>query len=508
MSRRSRFAPRLEVLEDRTVPSLTLSYLSGGSLTISGIPRGELDVKHVGTVASMFRITDAGSFLGQYSITGNLSISLSYRTADIKIDLGGGTISGTTTINLGNGFIGSGTSSVDVYDDSGASPAGKIGGGLTIQNGNGHELLDVGTFRDPVGGGFTTDPIRVGSNLSVTGRTANNGPGNSLIVDAGTIVGGSANLTQVHNLALGGTSTLSNLTSIGGGLTLNDSGALVHLSAVVTASIGGSVNVTGTTVDDSFTLQSNGTTNSGRVRGSLTVNLLDGQSFGDRILLASGTEVDGNAQLTAGANTSTALGDQLSPLGSVMQSLTVTMGNNTNSLYFSPQNVGDQVPFVGGDMTVTAGNGTNYIGTSVTGPFNGTIVGSTLGGLSITLGTGDNGSALDPMVIAPNLINGNIVWKSGFDQSTSSFGLGQAFVQLGNFGLTGNSYSYNVSMTFGNDDDSLVVDIGLGTITTNDPAPLGPTWFIDGQGATTQNTFHLASGNEGVPFNLVNWTIV
>ncbi len=459
---------QLEQLEDRCVPALSAS-LSAGSLMISGTPTGELDIVGTPANANSFRITDNGHAVGAgtYTILSNLTVSLTSRPAALKFDLNGNRIPGNVLLALGSGYSGpAGSFPVDVYDDSGLT-TNRIGGTLQIINGNGHETVYVGVGPD----GFTLDPVTVAGATTVSMSNSNNvGPGNGLIIGAGSTLLGSVGITKVENVAVGSTSAGSPLTYLGVDLTINNQTQLKALQAVVTADVGRNLNIQGTQLDDSFTLQDNGTTGSGLVHGSMTVSLYDGQANGDQIFLGANTRVMGPAGISAGANTNTMTGDQFSVFGEIDGTLTVNMGNNTNSLYFRPQDFSSPMPFVGNNMTVNAGSGTNYIGTSATGEFQGTIVGY----LNIVLGSGNNGSAFDPMVIAAS-VGTKLYWTSGN---------GQDFVQLGDFTASGTSYNYTVQMQFGSNDDTLIVDIGSGVMAGT----------ADGGGRVTFNTFNVMSG--------------
>jgi len=450
-------------------------------LNLSGAPNGQLDIMH--TTGSTFTVKDNGVGVGagSYNILGSLTISMPYRFADVKIDLNGGTIPGSVTIGLGNGFVGSGTSSVDIYDSS-LTGTGTVGGTVTILQGDGHETLDIGAFRDPVALTTTPEPIRISGNLTVAASSSSGSFGNALNVAAGTNILGTVQSTLFSEVAVGSTTSGAALTTIGGGLTINDYSSLRALQAVVTGVVDGSLAVTGTELDDIFALQQF-TSGGGLVKGNLNVNLEDGQSAGDRIVLDDNTMILGNAQLTAGANTNTSTGDQFEIFGTTVlgaSGLTVQMGNNTNSLDFTAHNIGGPLPFIADNMTITAGNGNNIIGMMATGTFDGTIGGN----LSITLGSGDNGLAGNPIVIEAQ-VGKTLTWHSGN---------GPAVVQLGNFSTDGNSESYTVSMVFGNDDDSVTVDIGAGTITGT----------INEGGRQTANTFTLLSGNEAPGFQVLN----
>jgi hypothetical protein len=480
---------RLEVLEDRTVPSLTTSLLYNGSLSISGMPRGELVIKHVGGFASSFHVTDNGLNVGTFNVLHDVYINLTYRVQDIVIDLNGGRIPGNVVINLGNGLLGSGNPGVSIFDDSGASPTGRIGGSVTIVRGNGFENVNIGSISGTVTPPYF--PVTINGNVTVAAAVSGGTFGNSLIVDAGTRIGGSLSSSLISNVTIGSPASGSPLTSIGGTVSISDAGSLRPLSAVVTADVGGNLFVTGTNLDDSFTLGqlSPATPNSGLVQGSLSVNLASGQSNGDLITLEDNSQVNGNALLMAGGN----LGvnpDLFRIGGTVNGNLTVNMGDGLNSLQFTEQQLGELVPpTVGGSMFYTAGNGSNtfFFGPDVPGDPQPMIFHN----LFITLGSGDNGTQATPNIMAA-YVGGTLTWHSGN---------GQNFVQLGNSSVDGNTENYIVNMVFGNENDYLAIDIGaLGVISGRADGggrnPLVPPFV---------NTFNDISGNYIGTLTLVNF---
>jgi hypothetical protein len=486
---RSRLA--VERLEARDCPALAASF-SGGSLSLSGVPLGELDIVHTGSIASTFHVTDGGRNLGTYTLSSNLTVTLMNRPADIKINLNGGRIPGSVTIDLGNGYIGSkppGQFSVDLYDNN-ATPSGTIFGSVTIRRGNPQETLNVGAFRDPVGLTTTPDPITIRGGLTIAAARASSGQGVALDLAAGTTVFGSVSTTLVAQAAIGSATTGSPLTHVGGDLSINNSGNGRRLQFADFGTVSGNLNVTGTQLDDSIALQQ-ASPGGGMVGKNLIINTGDGLSNGDQVLLGPNTLVSGSATITSGGNSNTTTGDQISVLGEVDHDLTINMGDNMNSLYFAPQNVGDPTPFVGGNMTVTAGNGTNNIGIGTagnpgqTGPFAGRVNQT----LTFTLGAGDNGSSLFPMVIAPDLSTGTgiINWTSGN---------GQDFLQLGASTTLGIAdFSPVVNIVFGNQDDTFILDIG----------PTGLlSGLVDGGGRVVQNTLTILSGNSS-PSNFMNF---
>jgi hypothetical protein len=501
---RARTLLKLEQLEDRCVPSATPGIAVSttcNTLTLSGTPHGELDVTHVGAASTpTFTITDNGVPVGTgtYKLTGGLQLNLNSEPADVKINLAGGAIPGPLSINLGAGYTGAnppGLHSVDLYDSVGG---GKIGGSVCIQYGDGEETFNVGYLQINPLGILTPQPITIAGNLTVYASPSSQAqPGNDLRIGDGSTVTQSVSTANVAQFSLGSGSSNAPLATVNGDVCINDACSLVPLVANVFGKVGCNLTVLGTNLDDSFSLQNNRTHGSGTINGYLAVDLGNGQQFGDQILLGSGTTVNGNALLVAGNNLNTLTGDQFRIYGSVDENLTVLMGNTMNSLYFNQVNgpySGNQIPFVGGSMLVAAGNGTNVIGQQATGEFAGQINGN----LSFLLGSGDNGSIADPIIIAPITastatthvggIGGTFLWLSGN---------GQDVLQLGDSttgAATGNTYNFKAWILFGNNDDTFNLDIGSSAMGAPFTGVL--TGTINGGGRVTANTFNLITGND------------
>src|SRR5579862_2028874 len=102
--------PRIcvEPLEARDCPSLT-EVLSGSTLFIYGLPTlnstyaGTGGLKILGKANNSFQVTDAGVNQGHF-IAQNISVRLvNHIGTSITVDLGGFTMSGNLTFNMGTG---------------------------------------------------------------------------------------------------------------------------------------------------------------------------------------------------------------------------------------------------------------------------------------------------------------------------------------------------------------------------------------------------------------------
>ena len=264
--------------------------------------------------------------------------------------------------------------------------------------------------------------------------------------------------------------------------------------------IQGSLNVVGTSTDDIFTLEE-ATAGGGFVGGNLSVNLGAGAGFGDRINLLANTEVQGNTNLSAGNNLNLGTGDQFQLRGTLDQNVTINMGNTKNSIYFTPLNIGDPTPIVNGSMTINQapGLGEVVMGQAATGEFNGEIRHN----LTVNLGSGNNGTDIDPMIIAPivtenggptvnyNGIGGIFTWTSGN---------GADFLQLGDsiMGNPSTNYTYNfvVNVHFGTHPSQLAIDLGTAA------ADEGIGTIYGHVHLNVAGTFVTISGTTGTPFTV------
>jgi hypothetical protein len=433
---------QLERLEDRLAPALSLFY-QAGNLTIRGVPTGQLDVTRVGALPTLFRVTDNSKFLGTFNVAGDLTLQLAHRPADIKIDLNAGRIGRNLLIQLGNGYTGPfapDNNSVDVFDSAGAG-AGRVGGSVTVLRGNTRETVNVGALRTAP---FTVVPlpIRVGNDVTFAARPSA-GPlpaiGDTLNIDAGTLVGRNVTAALVNNVAVGRQGVGLAVTRVGGSVTVAGGNDNSPVSAVLSGEVGRGVSFTGTNSDDNFTLQETDIGAGGIVGGNVTANLLGAGALGNTATLGAGQTVGGNAAILS-------TGDALDLFmlgGQVAGNLTVQMGNGENALMIDPVDPLD----VGGSMTFHGGNGKNHFGNSITGAFNPTVGGD----LRFFLGNGDNGTLLDPNTITAS-VGGTLVWRSGN---------GPNFVQLGD-GVS--TVSYRASMIFGSNDDTLIVNLNTGSL--------------------------------------------
>src|SRR5579871_2378218 len=92
---------RLEPLEDRTCPTLTLALRTAG-LFISGVPASPtLTINQ--TAPNRLQVMDGGTNLGSYTVPGGLFLNLTRYNLALNVDAAGFTYTGNMNLNVGFG---------------------------------------------------------------------------------------------------------------------------------------------------------------------------------------------------------------------------------------------------------------------------------------------------------------------------------------------------------------------------------------------------------------------
>ena len=141
----NRTRPRLEILEDRFCPTLSVVQ-SGSTLLISGTPvnpGGTLGLVVTETSQGTFKVMDGTTFKGSFPAS-NITMNFASRNnTEVTINLDGNVLPGNLLINAGTGILKQpGTTGVGIEN-------GTIGGNLTYLGGSGYEVLYLGL--DPAG---------------------------------------------------------------------------------------------------------------------------------------------------------------------------------------------------------------------------------------------------------------------------------------------------------------------------------------------------------------------
>jgi hypothetical protein len=395
----------VERLEARDCPAMSAFY-NAGSLTLRGIPNGILNV--TGKAGNVFQVTDNGNSLGNYAITGNLSVLLANRHNELNFDLKGLTFSGNVSLGLGTGYVGTqANNSVDIFS---SVAGGRINGNVYLSQGNGTESWDIGAFEtDGAAPNPTSAPITIAGNVTATGRPSGGAQtGNSLSVFGGSNVLGNVNTSQISDISLG-TSAINGatgLTTIAGNVVVSDSGSAVREALAVNGNIAGNVTMIGTNLSDSFTLLPQGLGVGGNVAGSVTVVGGNG-GVGKNFFLGAGTTIAGSATFMAGNNGGVAgtSGDTVTLDGNVNGSVSLNLGNGVENVEFQQTATGGNI---GGNLNVTSGNGTNLFGSPSNAPFgapasilNPLWTGTVNGSVNLNLGNGSNRIAIAGDTVPP-----------------------------------------------------------------------------------------------------------
>jgi hypothetical protein len=384
MSRTRHPALWVEALEARETPHATAT-LSSGTLTIRGDNLSNNLVIAETATPGQFAVSANGNAVGVFTPS-NLSIIMG--NGNDTVDLGIKTkLPGSLTVNLGagndyfttkNSKIGAAINSTvsiatglstpagpGLYDEvvelynlnfngaitqiTGASGSSatqldidtaKIAGTLTARN---IYATFLGAFSSPANAPMLVNMLIDNTVLNTDGRTdAQMGPGNVVFMHSGSKLTGSFNYNggagndAVYMPGEGGASAAP--------ITINGSVSMLAREGINTlslgdgtfgAQIGGSVTYTGGSNIDRFFFDSGST-----VGGNMNVNLLDGanQVFGDSLGLGAGP---------------------FNPLGSALVggTLSLTLGNGDN--FIGTYDGGGTTLTVGGSFRITVGGGTN-----------------------------------------------------------------------------------------------------------------------------------------------------
>jgi hypothetical protein len=461
---------RIELLEARDCPSLSV-VLSGGNLLLYGQPTPNSTLGTTGglqitqTANDRFQVKDHGNDIGAYMAT-NVALNLvNHAGTSINFNLGGNTLTGNISVNLGTG------------DNSGVTTTGlaivngTLNGNLLIRNGSGSETVYLGTNTADVPSNLT-----VGGNVSFFGKSAGNSPsvtGN--LLDSGinalttppVFIGGNFTTNAVNGIGLAGSTTIGGNVFINGGGVPFQSMLTHNFAALVGATVGGNVTITGTpgSAGDFVATIDGNTTAGATIGGNVSINLGQGPNF----VQLAGT-IGGNANVTAGNGTS---GFQTGSLASGLQvngNLTFNLGNGDNTFFQQDGATAGLASnaFVNGNLDVTLGNGANNLGT---------IAATAYGDMNINLGNGANA----PVTLAgpaanPSNVGGTFNWISGN---------GGDSLTIATPTTAGVQAMYNVNVLFGNADDIFTV----GTATGGAGSTVEVSGRADGGGRILGNTF-------------------
>jgi hypothetical protein len=396
MPLRTSFQPRLEILEDRFCPALTI-HSHGPDLLITGTPTMSLaGVTITGVGGTNFDIKDGIQDLGTYSITRNLTLNLNHYTSPITLDLHGQALGGNVLFQVGAGNTFGSAQPISIIS---SKPGGIIDGSIDLLGGSGDDTLDIGSTDG-------TQPVSINGSVVFSGRNTLIGNSDTLAISDGSSVGGNVAVASVANIEIGDPSGAGAF--IGHTLAVNDSNCRYDMTLGINkgSEIGGDVRVTGTNrfvaSGDRFIVQSGAT-----IVGNTSVNLGNNTN-----LWELGGTFDGSVRLIGGSGITPPGGMALNTIelddgsgspGTFNKSVTASTGNGSTAFIF---NTADKIV---GNLDLSFGSGVNDLGGgSLGGVFDGTVSGD----LSIHLGNGLNTAVLQS---APG---GRLRWNSGNGDSS------------------------------------------------------------------------------------------
>jgi hypothetical protein len=397
MKKLNRARPTIETLEDRWCPAVTASAVTAavnhGLLTVTGTATATLAVKE--TAPGAVEIDDGSQILYgakgvNPGLTGVNGIRLNLTGANtVTVDLGGNTLAGNLTANLGDGTNAltvedgtvagnlavhgsSGADAVTLGDGAGKTPlkvthdtsldlGGQAGDTVTLNKGSTLADLEAGTAGVTLAAGSTVSGQAVffgdkaGISVAVGGKV-----GTNLLVFGGLWKG---NQSGPSSLTVGAKAV------IGGDLTFLNAWSNAHPSTLTTAAgsnIGGDLQYSATGLGDTVML-------GGRVGTSGHGGLVDLQMRGGntKVTFASGSLITGEAQVAFGrGNNSLSLAGTVGTGDDTHKALTITAGNGANQLDFLGAGK------VNGGASVHLGSGKNTLdlhgGFAISGPLTAT----------------------------------------------------------------------------------------------------------------------------------------
>jgi hypothetical protein len=321
----SRFSPRLEQLEDRTVPA-TLR-LVGGSAFISNQTSATMTLQAQGT--NNFTLTD-GALTVNFNVGGTLYVRGTNKADTINIDLNGFAFNGNLIVDTGNG--------ADTLNIFTSVDGGSIGGNVTTLTGRGNDTLSLNNT--------------AATSMDFRGRTlAYDFLGNDQI-NLGNDTGVTRFLGDVNVLGFNDVNVGFTAADVyGHDLTIRalPDGQPLDVFFNANASFGRDINIFGGQRDDAVNFKGPNTV-------ERNVNITLGNGVDSITVSDTGTggapiTVDGDFNLDMGE------GDNFYDLDNTFDvngDVTIRAGNGDN-------NISNYNGNVGGDLRVFVGNGTNAI---------------------------------------------------------------------------------------------------------------------------------------------------
>lgn len=361
----ARLRPSLEGLTERIVPAVSVKFI-GGSLTITANPANVSNnlVVTQQAIDGKFVIADGPVSVGPYRVTGNITITSSNANDTIQVNLNRGAagnfqLPGFLNINSRNG-----ADTVTINSDG--TNGGRIGGNLILSTGFSNDTVNIGT---------------AGGSISIGGAISAN-------LDSG-----------LDTFNLGTTGTAANTFVVGRGVTLLRANTVNMGTGTDPVTVNGTVSIDNT-LDYGIT---------NRIRFGITGDVLQARAAGN-FCYNGGTLIDniglyGTIQGAPGKNSVINMGQGTNTLDinaeigfGTASDLIVTGGAGVDDIAFNDDTkISNDAIFslgggdnlyglnstfsVDGDMSITAGNGTDAVGI---------FAGQIGGNLTLSLGNGSN----------------------------------------------------------------------------------------------------------------------
>lgn len=363
----ARSLPSIEGLTERIVPAVSVKFL-GGSLTITANPANVANNLTVTQQATdgKFVITDGTASVGPYRVTGNITIVSSNASDTINVNLNrgaGGTfqLPGFLNINSRNG-----ADTINIRGDG--TNGGRVGGNVILSTGFSNDTVSItGNGALLSIGGMISANLDSGADTFSLGTTS---------TAAGSVVTGKGvSLLRANTVNIGNSGdpvTINGTLSVDNTLDYGITNTLVMgvSTSTTQVQVAGNFCYNGGTLIDGIELYGtvqgapgkNSVINMGQGANSLDINAKIGVGTSSDLVVTGGAGVDSitlrdDTVISNDAIFSLGAGDNLYSLNHTFEvngDMSITAGNGIDA-------VGVFAGAIGGDLTMSLGNGSNSL---------------------------------------------------------------------------------------------------------------------------------------------------
>jgi hypothetical protein len=401
---------------------------------------------------------------GTFAVTGNLTIRMGNASDTVTLDLNSFTLGGNVNINSGNGG-----DTVNIEDMTVGAATGAIGGSLAITTGTGADTVQF--LAPPFPGntkptGFTVNgPTTINTGSASDTVLIEDGSGNSppaipfphqFINFSGPVIISNANTVDIGTGSSSGPEFHSSVT-----INNTADGAQPNVFNYSFSSVtDGDLTYLGGLGSDTVTLK-------GIVTGNVNVNAGNGTNS----LIVGGVIINGSLTYTGGAgaddfeiNGTNAMAVQpvqfFPTPAEIDGNVTVNMGNGNNTYQLASGNgVTTFGYFIGGNLSITGGNGSDPLGT-IGGPATAPGVSAQINGnIYMNLGNGASSVTLDGSPGAGIFNGAKVTYIGGSGADTVQVDGMNTFALSVSMGSGANTFTYGASSAVG----SAYLDFGLGS---------------------------------------------